>query len=126
MRRAFTLIELLVVIFVVGVLVALAIPAVNSARETARRVVCLDNMKQLSLSLHSYESSHGKLPPALSSVLLHWQAFCLPYIDQNAIYSEVKDGVANGNPYFSPFISTTISFSGGANGKISASVLGNN
>src|SRR5438309_11387450 len=62
-RCAFTLIELLVVIAIIAVLIALLLPAVQAAREAARRAQCVNNMKQLGLAFHNYESSNGSLPP---------------------------------------------------------------
>src|SRR5215204_751730 len=97
-RSGFTLIELLVVIAIIGVLIALLLPAVQMAREAARRSSCINNLKQLGLALHNYESAFNRLPPAHSieqrigspNYRLHgWsvQARILPYIEQEGKFS---------------------------------------
>lgn len=89
-RNAFTLVELLVVIAIIGILVALLLPAVQSAREAARRTQCINKLKQLSLACLNYETSHKTLPMgAVSSNNVSWNVLLLPYIEENAIYDQV-------------------------------------
>lgn len=84
-RRAFTLVELLVVIAIIGVLVALLLPAVQAAREAARRIQCSNNLKQLSLAVLTYENTNKTLPPgAFMYEGSMWSAFVLPFIEQAA------------------------------------------
>jgi prepilin-type N-terminal cleavage/methylation domain-containing protein len=90
-RRGFTLVELLVVIAIIGVLVALLLPAVQAAREAARRTECQSNLRQLALALHNYENAHGKLPygapwPFTTGTGGTWTAFILPFIEEQSIY----------------------------------------
>lgn len=86
-RRAFTLVELLVVIAIIGILIALLLPAVQAAREAARRMQCTNNLKQIGLALHNYESSHKVLPPGyITSNTASTHTQILPYFEQSAAY----------------------------------------
>ncbi len=104
----FTLVELLVVIAVIGVLISLLLPAVQSAREAARRVHCTNNLKQLALATLSYESAHGTLPPSglvelvpktyrqvtydsyeqTKGIQLSWAVLVLPYLEQQNLFDQ--------------------------------------
>ena len=64
-RRGFTLIELLVVIAIIAVLIALLLPAVQAAREAARRAQCVNNLKQIGLGVHNFESTNSEFPPGM-------------------------------------------------------------
>ena len=97
-RRAqheFTLIELLVVIAIIGVLIALLLPAVQAAREAARRAQCTNNLKQLGLAMHNYESTHGVFPAAFhggfGNVYGNFTGYSalLPHLEQSALSAAV-------------------------------------
>ncbi|MFI4848844.1 MAG: DUF1559 domain-containing protein [Gimesia chilikensis] len=104
-RKAFTLIELLVVIAIIAILIALLLPAVQQAREAARRSQCKNNMKQIGLSLHNYHEAHDVLPPG--SVVYYngskynghgwtWHASILPYLDQAPLYDQIQGPSSSG------------------------------
>ena len=86
-RRAMTLIELLVVVSVIGLLIALLLPAVQSAREAARRAQCANNLKQLGLALHNYEAAEGSFP---SKEYTSAQSRMLPYLEQAPLYDAIN------------------------------------
>jgi len=95
-RYAFTLVELLVVIAIIGILIALLLPAVQAAREAARRAQCSNNLKQIGLALHNYNSAHNRFPAGSMSprrdnvwVWGHaWHVALLPFAEQNALYEK--------------------------------------
>lgn len=99
-RRGFTLIELLVVIAIIAVLIALLLPAVQQAREAARRTQCRNNLKQIGLALHNYHDSHRTFPIGhcwISATRVQsdgwgwgWSAMILPYLDQAPLYNRIN------------------------------------
>ncbi|MFT5302102.1 MAG: prepilin-type N-terminal cleavage/methylation domain-containing protein [Mariniblastus sp.] len=101
-RNGFTLVELLVVIAIIGILIGMLLPAVQQVREAARRVSCLNNMRQLGISLHNYESAHKAFPPSrlgpdsnvipsgvsnsgATSAFQSWTTLILPFVEQSNI-----------------------------------------
>ena len=90
--RAFTLVELLVVIAIIGVLVALLLPAIQSAREAARRTSCFNNLKQVGLALHHFHDTHRRFPSGRGAPppkVFSAHAFLLPYFEEGSIYQQV-------------------------------------
>ncbi|MCC9607107.1 DUF1559 domain-containing protein [Blastopirellula sp. JC732] len=114
-RRGFTLVELLVVIAIIGVLIALLLPAVQQAREAARRMQCTNNLKQLGLGLHNHHDTYKRFPPgaaqdqqpfgtdatATTNWGSSWLVYMLPFVEQSALYDNWQfygsSGVFNDN-----------------------------
>src|SRR5436853_5111533 len=100
-KAGFTLVELLVVIAIIGILVALLLPAIQSAREAARRTQCKSSAKNIGLALQNYHDTRKSFPPGVVQVYptppavkpdvdygnWSWNAFILPYIEEAAVYS---------------------------------------
>lgn len=144
-RRGFTLIELLVVIAIIAVLIALLLPAVQQAREAARRTQCRNNMKQLGLALHNYHETHQVFPPAYVGAIgvsgsasgfsypddnangpsgFGWGSLLLPQMDQSPLYNKLNFSLPCWDPANLPYAATKLtaflcpSCSGGSDGFV--------
>ena len=108
-RRGFTLIELLVVIAIIAVLIALLLPAVQQAREAARRTQCRNNLHQIALALHNYHDTHGLFPPGMvigvdtsgsagwsgAVPFTTWTTLLLPFLDEVAVYNSYNFDISS-------------------------------
>jgi len=102
-RQGFTLVELLVVIAIIGILIALWLPAVQAAREAARRSQCSNHLKQMGLALHNYNSCHGRFPAGATSHAttgwvygFAWGVAILPFAEQGPLYDKL-DKIGTGS-----------------------------
>ncbi|MEW4561191.1 DUF1559 domain-containing protein [Bremerella sp. JC770] len=116
-RAGFTLVELLVVIAIIGVLIGLLLPAVQQAREAARRMQCMNNLRQIGLAMHNYVDSYGRFPISQSwsqlgpeyAISACWARSLLPYIEQGNITNQYDDRLPHVHPDNRPVIGESLS-----------------
>jgi prepilin-type N-terminal cleavage/methylation domain-containing protein len=122
LRRGFTLIELLVVIAILAILVAILLPAVQQARESARQTHCRDNLHNIALALHNYHGTHGRFPPGstndveqggwiadpLTRHIHSWSSLILPQIEQTTLYRSIDHDVSSMHPNNLPVASVVL------------------
>jgi prepilin-type N-terminal cleavage/methylation domain-containing protein len=104
-RRGFTLVELLVVIAIIGILVALLLPAIQAAREAARRTQCTNHLKQIGVAIHNYHDTYNIMPPSYvnngAEIMWGWGTLILPFMEQQALFDAIDPirwGGGGGNP----------------------------
>ncbi len=107
-RRAFTLIELLVVIAIIAVLLAMLLPGVQAVRESANKMQCQNNMRQLAVAVHNYHGDHGKMPPYFyedqEPVYGGWFSNLLPYVEQDAVFRIMAGDYQKSGTFFTEYI----------------------
>ena len=120
-RRGFTLIELLVVIAIIAVLIALLLPAVQAAREAARRSQCVNNLKQVGLAMHNYQSSNNCLPFGMKGCCWGtWQEAVLPFVEQQSMYNAWN---SVGNNSTGTTVDTPFRYGGVANSTVTTAKI---
>ena len=104
-RRGFTLIELLVVIAIIAILIALLLPAVQQAREAARRTECKNKLKQIGIALHNYHDVNSSFPPGCTNVAngLSWLVSILPFMEQDNLFDQFDFSLAHNTGVNNPF-----------------------
>ncbi|MDR1958844.1 MAG: DUF1559 domain-containing protein [Planctomycetaceae bacterium] len=115
-RKAFTLVELLVVIAIIGILIALLLPAVQAAREAARRMQCTNNLKQFGIAVHNFHDTRNGLPPsAIYQLKPSFWVMIYPYIEQQALYDLMSSYVPDPNPDPANIVKPPLVFDGANN-----------
>ncbi len=105
-RPGFTVLEVVVVLAIIGVLLALLVPAVQKVREAASRGQCLDHLRQIGLALHGYHQAHGQLPPGVRNhpdpyPLMGWHTRVLPFVEQEALWRQaLEDYASQPDPFY--------------------------
>lgn len=135
-RQAFTLVELLVVIAIIGIMVGLLTPAVQAAREAARRMQCSNHLRQIGIALHNYHSSYKRLPPGLRMNGIFWSGAILSQIEQSGLSEQLDVSQPLTTPrnadvlrtqietYLCPSASVTEFVSHGVTGRATATYVG--
>src|SRR5437660_3297483 len=115
-RPAFTVIELVVVVAIVGVLMALLVPAVQKARETALRTECANNLRQIGTACHHYHEANECFPPGYQATAAYpatspgwgWASFLVPYLEQDNLYRQIDFTLPVEHPHNAAAIATSV------------------